>query len=329
MRAHTITHPVQEGWNAFIQEQGGSFLQSYEWGEFHRKTEKGVVYCQVLEEERVVMQAVATRWTFPLGTYLSIFLGPVASSNLSQLQYSNATNLLVKNLSLVGKKAGDVFLRVEPAKELSKEKAWRVPTKRTQPSRTHVLDLSLSLEKITAGFHKNTRYSIAIAQKKGVKVSSSASYDPSFFLLMKKTTERQGFYSHREDYYKKLCEIQGKDVCTELFLAKKDGQVLATAIVVFAFSRATLLHAASDHDFRDLLAPHLLQSGIIQRAKEKGCLTYDFWGIDEKKYPGTSAFKKRFGGLDIVYPKGGELPLNAFSYTIYTVTRKLKKILFS
>lgn len=322
-------NPNREEWNEFTRDNNGSFLQSYEWGEFHRKTEKGVVYCQILEAEKVVMQAVATRWTFPLGTHLSVFLGPVAGSNLSQLQYSNAIDLLVKNLSLVGKEAGDVFLRVEPAKELPKEKTWRVPAKRTQPSCTRVLNLSPSLKEITARFHKNTRYSIAVAQKKGVEVSSSASYDPSFFCLMKKTTGRQGFHSHRESYYKKLCEIQGRDVCTELFLAKKGGQVVAVAIVIFAFSRATLLHAASDHDSRSLLAPHLLQAEIIRRAKEKGCLTYDFWGIDERKYPGTSAFKKRFGGLDVVYPKGGELPLNVFSYTIYTITRKLRRIFSS
>ncbi|MDP3981967.1 MAG: peptidoglycan bridge formation glycyltransferase FemA/FemB family protein [bacterium] len=325
MRA-VLSYPNKKEWNAFVEKNGGSFLQSFQWGELHSRVEKGVIYCCVKEGESTILQALVTRWTFPLGTHLAIFLGPVVSRHATQSQYKEAMKVLVQELSLEAKKEKDVFLRVEPARELPSEISWEVPVRRVQPSCTRVLDLSLSYEEVYANFHKNTRYSARTAEKKGVRISSISGYDPSFFKLLKKTATRQRFYSHKESYYKELCKTLKGDVESRLFLAKKEDRVVAVAIVVFAFSRATLLHAASDYEARDLLAPHLLQAKIIQEAKERGCVEYDFWGVDNEKYAGTSLFKKRFGGQEMSYPIGGELPFSNVWYTIYKSVRKFRRI---
>ena len=78
------------------------------------------------------------------------------------------------------------------------------------------------------------------------------------------------------------------------------------------------------------MAPYLLQWDMVQFAKNKGCLTYDFLGIapeDEPKHPyaGISEFKWKFGGNRKVYGSGHEISFRPFWYLIYRIAKYLKK----
>jgi lipid II:glycine glycyltransferase (peptidoglycan interpeptide bridge formation enzyme) len=67
-----------------------------------------------------------------------------------------------------------------------------------------------------------------------------------------------------------------------------------------------------------------LQWRQIQEAKRKGCRDYDFWGIDEKRWPGLTYFKKNFKGKESEYPKGKDLIFKGGWYFIYNFLRKFK-----
>jgi len=110
----------------------------------------------------------------------------------------------------------------------------------------------------------------------------------------------------------------------ELFVAIYNKKIIVANIVMFYKETAIYLHGASDYQYRNLMAPYLLQWQQILEAKERGCSEYDFWGIDEKKWPGVTRFKRGFGGKEIVYPGAYDLVFQPTWYRIYKLAKIFK-----
>ncbi|TSC74000.1 MAG: methicillin resistance protein, partial [Parcubacteria group bacterium Gr01-1014_33] len=122
--------------------------------------------------------------------------------------------------------------------------------------------------------------------------------------------------------------IHAPNFSNELFFAESEGRILAAALINFYHaqkgeSAATYLHGASSHEHREMMAPHLLHWRIIQEAKKRGCGTYDFWGIDEKKWPGVTRFKIGFGGDILEYPESVDVVYKRGLYRLYRFFRKM------
>jgi lipid II:glycine glycyltransferase (peptidoglycan interpeptide bridge formation enzyme) len=168
--------------------------------------------------------------------------------------------------------------------------------------------------------HSKTRYNINLAQKKGiiVKAGNSRHDFDEFWRLTLKTGKRDRFNHYTKDYYEKMLGIPG----VKLFLAEFNGKIIVTNIVIFHNQQAIYLHGASDYEYRNLRAASLLQWHQILEAKRAGCTEYDFWGIDEIKWPGVTRFKKGFGGKEITYPGAFDLVFKPFWYWIYKVAKK-------
>jgi lipid II:glycine glycyltransferase (peptidoglycan interpeptide bridge formation enzyme) len=73
------------------------------------------------------------------------------------------------------------------------------------------------------------------------------------------------------------------------------------------------------------MAPYLLQWEIIKKAKAAGCKYYDFFGIDEKKWPGVTRFKHGFSGEEIKYPGTFDMIFNLTSYNLYRILRAIRR----
>ena len=72
-------------------------------------------------------------------------------------------------------------------------------------------------------------------------------------------------------------------------------------MIVFGNDTATYLFGASDYEYRNLMAPHLLQWQAIKDAKDKDLWFYDFWGAAPEgsegklsQWAGFTRFKKGF-----------------------------------
>ncbi|MFA6514625.1 MAG: peptidoglycan bridge formation glycyltransferase FemA/FemB family protein [Patescibacteria group bacterium] len=227
-----------------------------------------------------------------------------------------------------------VFLKIEPAQFLSK--FWESNLQRkfkngldVQPKKTLILDLKKTEEELLRAMHQKTRYNINLAAKKGVKIIEGGEKDFSeFWRLMELTGMRDGFRIHDETHYKKLINREeNKDKkFIKLFFAEFQGRKIATALVCCFGNKVTYLHGASDNEFRNTMAPYLLQWEIIKLARTEGANIYDFYGIDEKKWPGVTRFKLGFGGEERVYPGVFEIVFRPVIYTIYNTTKKIKRI---
>jgi lipid II:glycine glycyltransferase (peptidoglycan interpeptide bridge formation enzyme) len=241
-----------------------------------------------------------------------------------------------KHVCDLAKKENAVFLKLEPMLALrslggagveeSINAGFKKSAKEVQPQKTIVLDLSKSEEELLQDMHAKTRYNIRLAERKGLRFKvydrggASGVFD-AFWQMLKETAKRDRFETHERVYYEKLLGY------TKLFALMRQGKMVASAIVLLSDKKATYLHGASDYTQRNLMAPYLLHWEIVKYAKEQGCIEYDFWGIDAKKWPGLTRFKRGFGGRELEYIGSYDYIFQPFWYVAYNFYRKLKAIL--
>ena len=189
-----------------------------------------------------------------------------------------------------------------------------------------MLNLDLDEAKLLSGMHQKTRYNIRLAEKRGVLISRGNLNDLNlFYRLLQETTKRDRFRGHSLEHYRQLM-INSKDKI-ELWLAKKDGTLLAAGLFSFYGQRATYLHGVSADQGRQHMAPYLLQWEMIKRAKQLHCHSYDFYGIDAKKWPGVTRFKLGFGGEEKKYPGTFIIITDCFRYFLYQLAIRIRRFL--
>ena len=220
-----------------------------------------------------------------------------------------------------------IFFRFEPELELIKNlTSNQYKLKKTidlQPRQTLLIDLSLSEEEILKAMHQKTRYNIRLAEKKGVKIVETEANFQEFWRLMKMTSNRDGFKIHSEAHYQNL--LVNSEGAIKLFFAQYEGRKIATGLFAFYGDKVIYLHGASDNEFRNLMAPYLLQFEIIKKAKADDFKFYDFYGIDAKKWPGVTRFKNGFGGFVYNYAGTYDLVFRTRLYFLYNLLRKLRR----
>lgn len=303
-----------------------SFLQSEEWERFQQSVGRETWR---LNHILVIQHVVA-----PSGlNYLYCPRPQLAWSDTEP--FLSATRLLARS-------ERSIFLKIdraERAEELSSSSFVCLPGRAAhslQPSRTIILDVLKSEEELLHEMRQKTRYNIRLAEKKGVHIKTIIHRDTQedmdiFLRLMQETTARNSFHAHKEEYYRKLISTKSSEFSNELFFAEYRGAVCAAALVNFFCTKgaggagsATYLHGASTRDSREVMAPHLLQWHIMKEAQARGCTRYDLWGIDEKKWPGLTRFKRGFGGQEIQYAPTIDVAYKPLSYWAYRLGRMLR-----
>lgn len=315
-------------WNNFLILNNKSFLQSFEWGEFQKSFDKKIWRIAIFQQGTIIASAQIIKEFFPLKGKNSFYIpfGPCFNKGIEEEVKKECFNLILKKISELAKKENIIFLRIEPLSilpVLPENFNSKIPPKRIQPQKTLILDLSKKQEEIFRNFTYRVRYNIKLAERKGVKIGFQNKYIPEFYELMKKTTKRDKFRSFDEKHYKKLFDFSSDALKVRLCFAKYKGKMIAANILILFAQKVISLHGASDWEYRSLKAVNLLQWEAIKNAREQGYKIYDFWGVDAKKWPGLTAFKKSFGGQKLEHPQGKDVVFNQFWYWIYITCRKL------
>lgn len=333
---------IKEGEKA--GEYGTEFLQSFYWGEILSSEGEEIIRLGVVSDlfneskingaapsdsnnllsKSLLLTAVLVKkklfgnfyyWYAPRGPILNLSLLPENRSQVLDFFY--------KSLKSLTKTA--VFLRIEP---LFREQPVGFLIKKTynqQPAKTLILDLHNFPEKLLAGMHQKTRYNIHLAEKKGVLIQESGEEGlAEFWRLMTLTSARDAFNLHPRQHYQNL--LANKSGKIKLFFASYEGRKIAAALVSFWGNKVIYLHGASDNQARNLMAPYLLQWAIIKQAQNQGYRYYDFYGIDEKKWPGVTRFKLGFGGQVVDYPGTQDIIFQPVIYRFYNFLRSLRRL---
>ncbi|MEX0895342.1 MAG: peptidoglycan bridge formation glycyltransferase FemA/FemB family protein [Patescibacteria group bacterium] len=282
-------------------------LQSWEWGQFRKKTGVKVERVGVFTDSKITNAFQITFHTIPYFSQKVGYLPKGPMPDEEQLA-------VIKELA---KKHNAIFVKLEP------NVAQRVGTPSghdnitrflvehgTVPGRplftkyTFHLDLTASEEKLLANMKSKTRYNVNVAIKKGVKVYENTSYEgmEEYIKILKETTNRQGFYAHSPDYFRTLWQTFGKTGYLKIFNAVYENTILVSWIM-FNFNGVLYYpYGASRSVHRDVMASNLMMWEMIRYGKRQGCHTLDMWGSlgpePNKRDPwyGFHRFKEGYGG---------------------------------
>lgn len=306
-----------------IKQPEGGLLQSREWADFLRVEARGVV--DIGSENKIfgVINKVPIS-----GEYLYI----------PRLTFQN--DLETKEFTEeVSKKDGKSFfgwirmdlLNENDLKEIKENLNYKVVKSphNMQPKENFIIDISLSEEELLKNMKSKTRYNIRLAERKGVKILTSRRKEDlqKFFDLVNKTAERKNVSFHNFEHYEKMFESLPED-CIELYLAEYEGKIIAANIATFYKGVATYLHGGLDGEYRNLMAPFLLQWKMIRDAKKRGCVWYDFGGVfpnsNDGGKKGITRFKMSFSPKTEIFKTMGTYDI-IFSPLKYWVYRGLQK----
>ncbi|MFA6145709.1 MAG: peptidoglycan bridge formation glycyltransferase FemA/FemB family protein [Patescibacteria group bacterium] len=316
----------QKEWDDFVLLNGEQFLQSWQWGEFQKNLGRKIWRMAVYENNEIVAAALIVKYKLLFNkSYFYSPRGPIIEESGPpaggwNLEYG----ILLEEIKKLAEEEGVIFWRFESPNSkfqiLNSKKVADV-----QPSKTVILDLKKTSDEIFTKMHSKTRYNIRLAEKQGVKIYEKTGEGAEVFLkLLKETSLRDQFRAHPDNYYSHLLNFNPQFV--RLYVAEYENKILAANLMIFSSKTTTYLHGASSNLHRNVMAPYLLHWFIIQEAVKNGYFYYDFWGIDEKKWPGVTRFKKGFNGEEVIYPGTFDLPFSNFWYNVYRVGKMVKKI---
>jgi peptidoglycan pentaglycine glycine transferase (the first glycine) len=337
LRVHLPSDISEGDWNSFVAASPrGHILQSSQWGQLKERFGWQVAHVAIEDQGQWLAGAQVLFRPLPLGLQTIAYVprGPIMD-----LANEEVTQTLLEALHRLCRQRRAVFLKIEP--ELAEdptlaqrfaELGFRASPQTVQPRCTILLDLIPDPEVVLACMKSKTRYNIRLAARKGVTVRDGTAEDlPGFYRLMEVTGERDDFGIHSEPYYEAAFQIFVPQGLAKLFLATFEDKVLA-GIMAFAFGRrAWYMYGASSDEYRNLMPNYLLQWEAIKWAKERGCLSYDMWGIPDEEEEvlereflkrsdglwGVYRFKRGFGGQVVHYPGAYDYVYSPLLYWLY------------
>lgn len=296
------------------------FLQSEEWRKFQENTGKRTFH---VESDGFWVNIIER--TLPVvGRYFYIPRGSVSQEIVDLAKKEKAGWIRFDPKSVEN-------LNIRPSQ--TRLKIWKAPHD-MQPREIFVIDITRSEEELLNGMKQKTRYNLKLAEKKGVKIfiANEEKYISGFLRLVSATAKRKGIKFHPENYYRKMIEMIPGEIL-KLYVAEYNNKVVAANLVVFYGKTAIYLHGATDDEYRNVMAPYLLQWRAILDAKKAGCEEYDFGGVkiteNNNSWSGITKFKLGFSQVakPVEFLGSYDIIINPFRYGLYRLIQKIKSIL--
>ena len=199
---------------------------------------------------------------------------------------------------------------------------------------TAVIDLNLKEEEILSNMKPKWRYNIKLAEKKWIEVKKVEKTDDNikkFYDLVVETTLRDKFSWNTLKYYKTFLNFIDD---SELLLAfSEDNKIIAWWIFIFQEEVSVYYYWASTSikEYRNLMAPYLLQWEAIKIAKKRWSKIYDFLWVasvweENSSLEWVTDFKLKLT-KEILKVSGSYIWINKkFKYNLLHIFRKIKNL---
>lgn len=344
---------LKEKWNEFVLSEqsdepfgsfSGSFFQSWEWGEFQKLLGRKI-FRFVIKNENIEWLGACCfiKHNLPFGkSQLYAPRGPVLRKIIWKEEISQEIFLkILEAIKPAREENRGIFLRIEPSLQFAppflSDLRFQSFYDDVQPRQNQILDLRKSEEELFSEMHPSARHNIRLARKRGVIIKERVEKDISdidiFLNHLHSTLKRQKFGVHPRayyeimlDYFPRKRENGNKNAVKIIFFEALRQEKSVAANLVFLFGKhATYLFGGSDLVQKNLKAPVLLHWETMLNLKKAGYLSYDLGGISEKKWPGLTDFKTRFGGSTINLIGPYDFIFEPFWYYIYKWGRKFKR----
>jgi len=344
LRSHSLPPSL---WDAFVAAQPAAhLLQSSRWGTLKAQFGWRVERVALERDGRIVAGGAQVMLRpLPWGQTLAyVPKGPLVDWNDAE-----QVRPLLEAIAAVARRHRAVALKIEPDLPDDPQLAARLagygfrPGHTVQPRSTIVVDLTPEPRAILARMKSKWRYNVRLAARKEVTVREGTEADlPAFQQLMEETGRRDDFAVHSGDYHAAAYRLFAPARQAVWLLAEYESKLLA-GIVVFGFGdKAWYFWGASSGQHRNLMPNHALQWAAMRWARERGCRTYDLWGIpdqvgaDPAAYEdpenwgtgglwGVYRFKRGFGGRVVCTIGAWDLVYSAVGYGLYRAAVALRQ----
>src|ERR1035437_3542988 len=166
----------REIWEKFISSKNeANFLQSYNWGDFHKLLGKTISRVGFLKNQTLVGVTLSVVEKAKRATYLTVPAGPIIDWD-----NNNLVKLFKEAIQKIARQEKCSFVRVRPQIieneqniKLFESLGFKNAPMHLHAELTHQLDLTKSEEELLIQMRKQTRYEIKQAIKQGVEIKTS------------------------------------------------------------------------------------------------------------------------------------------------------------
>lgn len=315
-------------WEAYVLTlPEANFLQSWNWSVFQETLGKKVWRVGIFQNKQIGA-ALLVKETAKRGNYLTLAGGPLIDwETLSDKELTE----IFSHFTSIARQENCLFIRFRPQALDSSLIRQRIQTVHAQLSPMHLTaDLTLQLnlrqteEEILAQMRKNTRYEIRRVEKENIRIQFSQ--DPkdiqAFYDHQVTLAQKHGFVPFGLQFLQEQFRVFAADNQALLISSYRGTELLATAYVLFYNKEAVYHYGISTPANDRLPGSYACQWAAIQEAKQRGCTSYNFWGIapaEEKnhRFSGVSLFKRGFGGEEKAYLPAHDVPVSPLYWIPY------------
>ncbi len=314
-----------------------NFLQSWEWGQFAESLGKPFVRRAILEDDQVKAFYTAVVEDARRGRFMTVAGGPI---------YSNIASYKEILLDIIDQaKAHDcVFVRIRPqttdsdqARAALKDSGWSKAPMSLSVEHAGVLDMMLGPDEISANMSQSLRRKIRKSQKLEIDISVSTEQTDieEFYAIHHEHSKRQAYVPFSQKFLVNQFRVFADTGRAKLYIARKDGQVVASNFVIFYGQEASYHYGVSTALGVKLSSAPLLHLRAMEDARNLECTRYNFWGIvdpeaADHRYYGVSQFKRSFGVSDLKHVPAHDFVIKKAKYRanwlLETARRKKRKL---
>jgi len=308
-------------WDAFVAESAmPSYLQATAWAAIKQPNgwssmrvaaagPAGPVGAQLL-----VRRAPGIPWGLGYAPR-----GPVSASPLD----ADAVRAFTDRVRAAARSRRLAAVRMEPEaprgeglEEALTANGWR-PVPSVQQDATRIVDISVPEEEVWAQFHRKTRQSITKSERQGIRtvVDEDGSRVGDFYRIHVDSMERQGIMPRSEETFHEMWEHLAPRRMAHILFAESEetGEAVATLFLMSCGPRVMDVYGGTTAAGNATRANYLLKWDAIKRCRAWGYREYDLWGIPRA---GIAQFKSGFGGREVYYVGGWELPVGRVGPTV-------------
>ncbi|MDO5480967.1 MAG: peptidoglycan bridge formation glycyltransferase FemA/FemB family protein [Candidatus Saccharibacteria bacterium] len=328
-------------WDDFVKAHAeANFLQSWDFYEFHKSRGNEIVRRGIKKQGKIIAVYAGVVENAKRGRHLAIAGGPILDWN--ELVEVRA---LFEDMKLQAKNHRCVFVRVRPQLELSddaKNLFEKILHLKKAPMYLSVeyagiLDLTKSEEDIMKGMRQRLRRALRKGAKNNITIEKSTNPKDihTFYEIELQTAKRHDFYAFSEDFLIKQFTAFAKNDEAVLYIAKKDGEILAENFMIFYGNEASYHYGVSSELGTKLSGAPLLHMEAMRDARARGIKRYSLWGIvgeneTNHRFYGVSQFKRGFGVDELKYLPAHDLVISPIKYLktwlVETLRRKIRHV---
>ena len=187
--------------------------------------------------------------------------------------------------------------------------------------RTVIVDLERSEDDVFAAMKQQGRRAIRKAMKdESLTVTEETGLDEAAFAelydVFVETGEREGFGPHPARRYLDMLATLGPEHA-RVFVTRRDGRVLAWALILVNDGAALYSVGASNAEARSAYAADLLHWHVMRTLLAEGVTSYDLAGAGSERFPGLSGltqFKTKFEKEITEVAPAWDMPVHPIAY---------------